>query len=136
MRCSEHYTDIPKYIAADPLLFPDPLPGFDLMTNYQHYAVEDTVVVPADLEPGEYVLSPQPDPHTDCDPHPDPNLEPGEYVLGCLLVALTLTLTLAQVRARLALGRGADLAGVVVVCRHHNRVSSRRARVELAPKWY
>ena len=55
-KCAERYPGIPSYVAADPELFPDPLPGFDLMNNYQRYAIEDTLVVPSQVPAGEYVL--------------------------------------------------------------------------------
>jgi len=55
-RCAEKYPGIPKYVAADPTIFPDPLPGFDKMETFKSYAVEDTVKVPINLPPGDYVL--------------------------------------------------------------------------------
>ena len=54
--CHEHYPGVPAYVAADPKIFPDPLPGFDQYGNYTHYAVEDTLIVPSAIPAGEYVL--------------------------------------------------------------------------------
>jgi len=55
-KCAEAYPGIPQYVAADPELFPDPLPGFDTEREYHKYAIEDTVLVPESIPPGEYVL--------------------------------------------------------------------------------
>jgi len=55
-KCAEKYPGVPNYVAADKLIFPDPLPNFDKSSNYTTYAIEDTVQVPANLAPGEYVL--------------------------------------------------------------------------------
>lgn len=46
---------------ADPAAFPDPMPGIPVGKDFpdQHqatFAIEDTLVVPADIEPGDYVL--------------------------------------------------------------------------------
>jgi hypothetical protein len=57
-KCAESYPQyFPSgfaYVAADPDIFPDPLPGFD--SNYHEYAVEDHLVVPEDIPAGDYVL--------------------------------------------------------------------------------
>ena len=42
------------YVGADKTLFPNPIPGFD--HTYRSYAIEDSVVVPTDIAPGDYVL--------------------------------------------------------------------------------
>ena len=55
-KCAEVYPGIPEYVAADRDLFPDPLPGFDQEREYHQYAIEDTVLVPASIPPGDYVL--------------------------------------------------------------------------------
>ena len=55
-KCHERYPGIPEYVGADPTLFPEPLPGFSSDVAYRTYAVEDTLVVPDDIPPGDYVL--------------------------------------------------------------------------------
>jgi len=59
-KCAEAY---PQYfpsgeanVGADKELFPDPLTGHGDYFGFRNYAIEDDVVVPANIEPGEYVL--------------------------------------------------------------------------------
>merc|ERR1719240_259888 len=56
-KCAEPYPQYfpsgKAYVGADKTLFPDPL---GLSHGYQHFAVEDSVVVPADIPAGDYVL--------------------------------------------------------------------------------
>lgn len=53
-KCADKYDGVPQYVGADRRLFPNPLPDFD--RHYHTYAVEDTVDVPSDIPPGDYVL--------------------------------------------------------------------------------
>ena len=50
--CALQFPGTPKMASADPDVFPDPLPGAD----FHSYAIEDDLLVPADLPAGEYVL--------------------------------------------------------------------------------
>ena len=52
--CASSYPELhlDSTTGADPSIFPDPVSGHQI----QDYAVEDTLLVPADIAPGEYVL--------------------------------------------------------------------------------
>jgi hypothetical protein len=50
--CSAEFPGLPAFGGSDPAVFPDPLP----MHDFDEYAIEDAIKVPADLPPGEYVL--------------------------------------------------------------------------------
>ena len=50
--CADKFPGLPAFGGSDPDIFPDPLPGHD----FHEYAIEDTLKVPTDLPPGEYVL--------------------------------------------------------------------------------
>ena len=41
------------YVAADPDIFPDPVPNIE---KYTEFAVEDHLIVPDDIPAGDYVL--------------------------------------------------------------------------------
>ena len=57
-KCAESYPEyFPSgfaYVAADKDIFPDPIPNFD--NEYHSFVIEDELVVPSDLAPGDYVL--------------------------------------------------------------------------------
>ena len=51
--CHKAFPSLPdKSYSADASVFPNPLPGHD----FHSYAIEDELVVPSDLPPGDYVL--------------------------------------------------------------------------------
>jgi hypothetical protein len=52
--CADAYSWLPKNLTygTDPKLMPDPVPGVD----FHKYAIEDQVIVPESIEPGEYVV--------------------------------------------------------------------------------
>ena len=56
-KCKESYPEFfpagSGYVGCNTAFFPDPLA---LHKTYHDFAVEDEVVVPADIAPGEYVL--------------------------------------------------------------------------------
>ena len=53
-KCYDQYSELSEHsYGADPDVFPDPVPGFDANGDY---AIEDHIIVPDDIEAGEYVL--------------------------------------------------------------------------------
>ena len=51
--CHKAFPTLPdRSYSADPAVFANPLPGHD----FHSYAIEDELIVPAGLKPGEYVL--------------------------------------------------------------------------------
>jgi hypothetical protein len=50
--CPAHYPGTPEDVGAVPSIFPDPSHG----ASKHAYAIEDTLVVPADIPPGDYIL--------------------------------------------------------------------------------
>ena len=56
-KCAESYPEyFPSgfaYVGADPDIFPNPMPQVE---QYHSYVIEDELVVPANIQPGEYVL--------------------------------------------------------------------------------
>jgi len=51
-QCTAQYPGLPSNAGADPKLFPDQLPGLDMHA----FAIEDSLLVPADIPAGDYVL--------------------------------------------------------------------------------
>ena len=51
--CAAAFPGLPNVTSADLSLFPNPMPN---VTDFHSYALEDTLKVPPDLPPGEYVL--------------------------------------------------------------------------------
>ena len=49
--CSKQFPGLPSNACSDPSFMPDPLPAHD----YHDFAIEDTLRVPSDLPPGDYV---------------------------------------------------------------------------------
>ena len=50
--CSKQFPGLPSNACSDPSFMPDPLPAHD----YHDFAIEDTLRVPSDLPPGDYVV--------------------------------------------------------------------------------